>query len=83
MREPRWSDPVAATIIARLDKIGPHRIARLVGRRRPSEARDDEVLAPISGTLHSGTPMEPAGRAPSPLIDEMAVVKLCSQLCRR
>lgn len=38
MREPRWSDPVAATIIARLDKIGPHRIARLVGRRRPSEA---------------------------------------------
>ena len=50
MTESPWSDAVAATAIARLDKIGPRRIAAVLAGRGPGAAREAVVAGePIDG----------------------------------
>ena len=61
MTESPWSDAVAATAIARLDKIGPRRIAAVLAGRGPGAAREAVVAGEPIPSRSS-----PVGVAPSP-----------------
>ena len=52
MAESPWTDAVAATAIARLDKIGPRRVAAVLAGRRPAIARE----ALLAGERVEGVP---------------------------